>query len=93
MIRQLISEILLQETSLADVVPERHRPQEVNWDYSTGGGLEYGDDVTTKYRRDVKRDWNKHALVASRGRDEIATMGYLPGTGVPTSRGWADSDL
>lgn len=31
---------------------------------------------------------NIHALVASRGRDEIATMGYLPGTGVPTSRGW-----
>ena len=61
MIRQLIREILLQETSLADVVPPRHRPKGVDWDYSAGGGIEYGDDITTKYRRDVKRDWNKYA--------------------------------
>jgi hypothetical protein len=33
----------------------------VDRDYTAGGGLEYGDAVTTKYRRDVKRDWNKHA--------------------------------
>ena len=61
MIRQLIREILLQETSLADVVPPRHRPKGVDWDYSAGGGIAYGDDITTEYRRDVKRDWNKYA--------------------------------
>jgi len=61
MIRQLIREMLLAEMTLADVVPERHRPKEVDWDYSTGGGLEYGDYVTTKFRRDIKKDWNKHA--------------------------------
>jgi hypothetical protein len=61
MIRQLIREILLHEAALADVVLKRHRPKEVDRDYITGGGLKYGDDVTTKYRRDVKRDWNNHA--------------------------------
>ena len=61
MIRQLIREILLQEATLADFVPTRHRPQEVSRDYSNGGGLKYGDDVTTKYRRGIKKDWNKHA--------------------------------
>ena len=61
MIRQLIREILLHEATLADFVPERYRSKEVDWDYTTGGGLEYGDDVTTKYRRGIKKDWNKHA--------------------------------
>jgi hypothetical protein len=61
MIRQLIREMLLAEMTLADVVPERYRPKEVDWDYSTGGGLEYGDYVTTEFRRGIKKDWNKHA--------------------------------
>ena len=78
MIRRLIREMILQETSLADVVPPRHRPKEVDWDYTAGGGIAYGDKVTTGYRRDVKRDWNKHAdMTFFQDPEKLQVIHYL----------------
>jgi len=62
MIRQLIREMLLKET-LEDVAGERGpMPSGIEWDSAGGGGLTYAQSrVTSNYRRDMKKLWDKHA--------------------------------
>ena len=62
MIRYLIREMLLQEKTLADITRGRRTPgPDVDTDDSQGGGLKYGDRVTTDYRRKIKKSWNRFA--------------------------------
>jgi len=59
MIRYLIREMLLQEKTLADITHGRVPGPGVDTDDSEGGGLKYGDKVTTDYRRKIKKSWNR----------------------------------
>jgi hypothetical protein len=60
-IRQLIREMLLQEKTLSDVINWRYPGPEVDTDSFERGGIKYGDKYTTRFRRKIKSDWNKHA--------------------------------
>lgn len=61
MIRQLIREMILQEKTLADVVPEKVYDWERDIKSGDGGALMYGDKATTEFRRVFKKDWHRHA--------------------------------
>ncbi len=61
MIRHLIREILLQEKTLGTITRGRVPGPGIDTDDSQGGGLKYGDRVTTDYRRKIKKSWNRFA--------------------------------